>query len=639
MGQMFPPAIARRPGLTFAANASISANSQVIFELDGRTFLALPIEQGRIHLPLPAFAREFSILSVFHAASPQDLQNASSQKNTWLWNQIKDWQNIDDVFSPEFLAGIVAVVSSEDPQGLDAAISLIPKDIQPSWWASVSGTVAEELDPGPYVVFGGILSRIYRLYDNVAGAFIVATKPLAAPGSDFQNLRVGGDFYSSIGVAVPSRLSATLAKKKPLQGLRFAIKDVFAVKGLRVTAGNRAFYTISVPAVATCPIVQRLIDAGADLVGTLKLGSLIAREEPTESVDFHAPFNPRGDGYQSAWSSSGGSGAAIASYDWLDFTLGTDTTGSSRRPALANGAFQIRLTHNTIPLDDVVPSFKRFDSGAMFTRDIVSMEKWVGAWIGQESTTYDALPISIIFLTDFLPISNEGQMDLIETFTRDLEATYNKSNPPEMSTTASVEDYLTDVGTNTFVYDVYHTMDEFRQEYRERFAREPYVNPVTKFRWDLAKTISTEEHEDAMGRLEVYKNWLLECILKPSKQNPLVILPITSQEVDYREDPPAQVFRVTFIFTLADRTRPPTAPNAFDGIWLAPVLGAPEVSVPIGELKYRSRITGNDEYLPAVVSVLGKPGSDMALLNAAIKVLKSSGRPLQVKTGTRMFES
>lgn len=122
-----------------------------------------------------------------------------------------------------------------------------------------------------------------------------------------------------------SRIPGVHAEDKPLGGVRFAVKDIFDVEGLRVTAGDRAFYSLSKPATVTSPAIKRLIDAGAELLGTLKLGSLIAREEPTESVDYHAPFNPRADGYQSAWSSSGGSGAAIASYDWLDFTLGTDS--------------------------------------------------------------------------------------------------------------------------------------------------------------------------------------------------------------------------------------------------------------------------------------------------------------------------
>lgn len=92
-----------------------------------------------------------------------------------------------------------------------------------------------------------------------------------------------------------------------------------------MTAGNRAFYSLSTPSSKTAPILQRLIDAGAHLLGSTKLASLISKEEPTEAADFHAPFNPRADGYQSAWNSSGGSGAAIVAYDWLDFAIGSDS--------------------------------------------------------------------------------------------------------------------------------------------------------------------------------------------------------------------------------------------------------------------------------------------------------------------------
>lgn len=154
-------------------------------------------------------------------------------------------------------------------------------------------------------------------------------------------MRVSGDYYCSIGVALSTRipsLTASAEADKPLRGTRFAIKDIFDVEGLRVTAGNRAFYSVSRPAPATSPVIQRLLDVGAELTGTLRLGSLIAREEPTESIDFHAPFNPRGDGYQSAWSSSGGSGAAIAAYDWLDFTIAQD---SKKNFSLASGKLLI----------------------------------------------------------------------------------------------------------------------------------------------------------------------------------------------------------------------------------------------------------------------------------------------------------
>lgn len=139
------------------------------------------------------------------------------------------------------------------------------------------------------------------------------------------NLRIGGNFPSSLSVAVPSRIKGLSGEGSLINGYRFAVKDSFHVENLRPTIGCRAYYAVTETSTSTAPIIQTLLDYGAHLLGTLKLGSLITKEEPPESADYQAPFNPRGDGYQSAWSSSGGSGAAVASYEWLDSTLGTDS--------------------------------------------------------------------------------------------------------------------------------------------------------------------------------------------------------------------------------------------------------------------------------------------------------------------------
>lgn len=141
----------------------------------------------------------------------------------------------------------------------------------------------------------------------------------------FANLRIGGNHYSTLSVAVPSRIRPPNESESPLNGARFAVNDLFGIEGLKLTVGCRAWYDLSSPAAETAPILRKLLNGGAHLVGTLKLGSLITGEHPTDSVDYSPSFNPRGDGYQSASSSSGGSGAALASYRWLDFTLGTDS--------------------------------------------------------------------------------------------------------------------------------------------------------------------------------------------------------------------------------------------------------------------------------------------------------------------------
>ena len=75
----------------------------------------------------------------------------------------------------------------------------------------------------------------------------------------------------------------------------------------------------------TAAAVTRLADAGAYIVGKAHLSSFAMMEDPTQSVDYQAPFNPRGDGYLIAGCSSGGSAAAVAAYDWLDIALCSDS--------------------------------------------------------------------------------------------------------------------------------------------------------------------------------------------------------------------------------------------------------------------------------------------------------------------------
>lgn len=123
---------------------------------------------------------------------------------------------------------------------------------------------------------------------------------------------------------------------------------------------------MSTPSERTANIVLKTIAAGAQVVGLTKLSSMIGKEEPTEATDYHAPFNPRGDGYQSPAGSSSGSAAALAPSSWLDFAIGTDTTGSARRPALVNGVFQMRPTYNRAFLDGIIPVYKPWDAPALF---------------------------------------------------------------------------------------------------------------------------------------------------------------------------------------------------------------------------------------------------------------------------------
>jgi Asp-tRNA(Asn)/Glu-tRNA(Gln) amidotransferase A subunit family amidase len=125
-------------------------------------------------------------------------------------------------------------------------------------------------------------------------------------------------------VAVPSRIKQKNASGS-LDGLRIAVKDNFHIKGLRTSLCNQAYFETYDPQTATASCIAMLVDHGAHLVGTTKLAAFAATEEPLECIDYQAPWNPRGDGYQSPAGSSSGSGVAVASYDWLDISIGSDS--------------------------------------------------------------------------------------------------------------------------------------------------------------------------------------------------------------------------------------------------------------------------------------------------------------------------
>ena len=116
---------------------------------------------------------------------------------------------------------------------------------------------------------------------------------------------------------------------RPLAGLRVAVKDNFQIQGVRTSLCNRAYYGLYPPATKTAECIGILYRLGARIVGTTKLASFAATEEPIECVDFQAPWNPRADGYQSPAGSSSGSGVAIASYSWLDIAIDSDSKYSS----------------------------------------------------------------------------------------------------------------------------------------------------------------------------------------------------------------------------------------------------------------------------------------------------------------------
>lgn len=159
-----------------------------------------------------------------------------------------------------------------------------------------------------------------------------------------------------------------------LDGLGVAVKDLFAVKGFAVGAGNPQYLADAAPQPESAPAVRRLLDAGAHVVGIAQTDEF-AYSLAGANVHYGTPPNPQAPGRISGGSSSGP--AAAVATGQADIGLGTDTAGSLRIPGSYEGLWAIRTTHNRVPRTGVHPLSDSFDTvgvlardGAVFTRAV-----------------------------------------------------------------------------------------------------------------------------------------------------------------------------------------------------------------------------------------------------------------------------
>lgn len=163
-----------------------------------------------------------------------------------------------------------------------------------------------------------------------------------------------------------SRGMVTGAEVGPLAGLRFAVKDNIAVAGVPTTAGDPRRTT---PADSHATVVQRLLDAGADVVGTTNLDQyatgLVGTRSPYGAC--HAVDSPA---HISGGSSSGS--AIVVATGEVDFALGTDTAGSGRVPAAFNGLVGIKPSRGLVSTTGVVPACRSLDCVTVFARTLAT---------------------------------------------------------------------------------------------------------------------------------------------------------------------------------------------------------------------------------------------------------------------------
>jgi len=187
--------------------------------------------------------------------------------------------------------------------------------------------------------------------------------------------RIGADGRAGIWIEVGERAEVLAAaalvdrrvaagERLLLAGRTLAVKDNIDVAGFPTTAGCPAYaYRPDRSAAA----VEALVAAGAVVVGKTNLDQFATGLVGTRSPYGVCP-NAHWPGLISGGSSSG-SAVAVAS-GLVDLALGTDTAGSGRVPAAANGIVGLKPTRGRLSTAGVVPACRSLDCVSVFAMSV-----------------------------------------------------------------------------------------------------------------------------------------------------------------------------------------------------------------------------------------------------------------------------
>jgi amidase len=181
----------------------------------------------------------------------------------------------------------------------------------------------------------------------------------------------------------------------PLQGLTFAAKDLFDVAGHPTGGGNHDWARTNPVPTRHAWAVQRLLDAGAILIGKtitdeVSLGIL------GENAFDGTPLNTKAPDRVPGGSSSGSAAAVAAAL--CDTALGTDTGGSVRVPASFCGLYGIRPTHGRLDLSGMLPQAPTSDTTGWFARNVETFARVSSVMLGEDIPA--ALPSQLIVAVD-----------------------------------------------------------------------------------------------------------------------------------------------------------------------------------------------------------------------------------------------
>jgi amidase len=374
----------------------------------------------------------------------------------------------------------------------------------------------------------------------------------------------------------PDRLSGAAAG--PLTGLSFAVKDLFDIAGHVTGGGNPDWHASHEPARRTAPVVQKLLDVGAMIVGKTHTDEL-SRGIFGENAHYGTPINPRAPGRVPGGSSSG-SAAAVAG-QLVDFALGTDTGGSVRVPASFCGIYGLRPSHGRLPFEGVLPQAPSFDTIGWFARTPELLAQIAGVLLGVNAERAPRVRRLIVAEDAFAMADVQTRAALAPAVDRLADLVGSREIRPISS--APLSEWARHQGVLQG-REAWATFGEWIDRHNPRFAFEVADN-------FLRGTHADDEALEAAAQFRSERRVEFLQLVDPET---IVCLPTTPFPAPAIGQPRSVMRKLrASVITLT---------------CIAGMTGAPQVSVPLAEI-------GG---LPIGLSILGRPGADDSVLALAV---------------------
>lgn len=385
-----------------------------------------------------------------------------------------------------------------------------------------------------------------------------------------------------VGALVPHNIAEPIrgSGKGPLAGRTFVVKDQYHIAGRKISNGSPDYLAWTSEESETAPSVQKLLDAGADIVG-IAICDEFFYSLTGANAHYGTPSNARAPGRMPGGSSSGSASALSA--EMCDFALGSDTGGSVRIPASFCGLYGIRPTHGRVDLSNAHAMAPSFDTAGWFAND-AKLFRDIGPVLLDNAATPGA-PKRMLKITD----------------------AFERTDPAVAEAVSKIVDAA--AGVLPDAQDIHIAGDDTLEVWWDAFRvlqageiagtnlpwveeHKPNLGPGIKERFAMAAAITPEEIRAANEVRRRVQNRVLS-LAEPDTILCLPTAPVIAPKLDATPDD-LEFFRA----------------NTMALTCIAGHTGLPQITVPAAEI----------DGCPAGLSFIGWPGGDEALLDLAAAI-------------------